>query len=62
VNFSWYNDISNQILKLLFALAHQGYRWGEENDEDYGKSLHDNFNSSAHPPYAPAPFYPTEYR
>ncbi|GAU42420.1 hypothetical protein TSUD_247620 [Trifolium subterraneum] len=42
--------------------AHQGYRWGEENDEDYGKSLHDNFSSSAHPPYAPAPFYPTEYR
>ncbi|CAL0301593.1 unnamed protein product [Lupinus luteus] len=42
--------------------AHQGYDWGIDNDEDYSKGLEDSLDSSAYPQYAPAPYYPRDYR
>ncbi|KAG4964753.1 hypothetical protein JHK85_039728 [Glycine max] len=42
--------------------AHQGYNWGEDTGDDYSKAPRDTLNSSAHPPFAPTPFYPHEYR
>ncbi|KAL2598096.1 hypothetical protein AAZV13_11G202900 [Glycine max] len=38
-----------------------GYRWRTGTDEDYAKALQDRRFSSAHPPYAPVPFYPRGY-
>jgi len=46
----------------VFPLAHQGYNWGEDTGDDYSKAPRDTLNSSAHPPFAPTPFYPHEYR
>ncbi|OIW04077.1 hypothetical protein TanjilG_00637 [Lupinus angustifolius] len=42
--------------------AHQGYDWGIDTDEDYSKGLEDSLDSSTYPPYAPAPYYPRDYR
>ncbi|KAE9606147.1 hypothetical protein Lalb_Chr10g0104811 [Lupinus albus] len=43
--------------------AHQGYKWGTYNDEDYYyKGLPDNLGSSAYPSHDPAPYYPRDYR
>ncbi|XP_017429182.1 protein DA1-related 2 isoform X1 [Vigna angularis] len=41
--------------------AHQGYSWGEDTEDDYSKAPMDTLSSSAHPPFAPTPFYPHEY-
>ncbi|KAH1153003.1 hypothetical protein AAZX31_18G034000 [Glycine max] len=38
-----------------------GYRWRTGTDEDYAKALQDRMFSSAHPPYAPVPFYTRGY-
>lgn len=49
-------------INLVFPLARQGYSWGEDTEDDYSKAPMDTLSSSAHPPFAPTPFYPHEYR